>query len=126
MDELTALAFHGSPYRTTEYLSADRPSRVFARIAADEGDQIFLFGHTHDQIHREAGMAHFVNPGSAGCPPQPGLAPWAVVDVEVDTLTVEFRTAPFDQEMVLNDLRAARLDAELLTAPPLERAAVRA
>ena len=123
--EMTALAFHGSPYRTTEYLSADRPSRVFARIAADEGDQLFLFGHTHDQLDREAGVVHFVNPGAAGCPTLPGLAPWAVVGVEEGTLAVEFQTAAFDQDLVLNDLRAARMDPDLLTAPPLGRAAAR-
>jgi predicted phosphodiesterase len=63
----TALLFHGTPLKQNEYLWEDRPSRYFARIASDEGDDVFCFGHTHQTYHRVLGPAHFVAAGSVGC-----------------------------------------------------------
>ena len=53
--------------KQNEYLWEDRPSRYFARIASDEGDDIFCFGHTHQTFHRVLRPAHFVGAGSVGC-----------------------------------------------------------
>ena len=50
-----------------EYLWSDRPSRVLARLASDEADDLFCFGHTHEAFHRVVGQAHFVACGSVGC-----------------------------------------------------------
>ena len=57
---------HGTPLKQNEYLWEDRPSRYFARIASDEGDDI-AFGHTHQTFHRVTAAAHFIGVGSVGC-----------------------------------------------------------
>ena len=59
--------FHGSPIKQSEYLWSSRPSRVLARIASDEADDLLCFGHTHEAFHRVVGQAHFVACGSVGC-----------------------------------------------------------
>ena len=64
LDGRSLFLFHGSPLRANEYLWSERPSRVFARIASDEADDIFAFGHTHEAFHRAVGPAHFVACGS--------------------------------------------------------------
>ena len=53
--------------KQNEYLWADRPSRVFARVASDEGDDLMCFGNTHEAFHRLVGKTHFVAAGSVGC-----------------------------------------------------------
>ena len=112
--------FHGTPLKQNEYLWEDRPSRYFARIASDEGDDLFCFGHTHETYHRVSGQAHFVAAGSVGCGGAgDGSARYAVIYVTDADLVVGFRGIPYDRQSVLSDMAAAGLATELLTHPPV-------
>ncbi len=117
-EDRSALLFHGSTIRRTEYLWADRPSRAFARIAADEGDDLFCFGHTHESFHRVIGAAHFVAAGSVGCGADgDARARYAVIYVGGD-IVVGFRNVDYDRAPVIADLAAADLPVDLLSMPP--------
>ena len=117
-EDRSALLFHGSTIRLTEYLWADRPSRAFARIAADEGDDVFCFGHTHESFHRVVGPAHFVAAGSVGCGADgDARARYAVIYVGADVV-VGFRNVDYDRAPVITDLAAAGLPVDLLSLPP--------
>lgn len=112
--------FHGTPLKQNEYLWDDRPSRYFARIASDEGDDLFCFGHTHETYHRVSGQAHFVAAGSVGCGGAgDGSARYAVIYVTESDLVVGFRGIPYDRQSVLADMAAAGLSTDLLTHPPV-------
>jgi hypothetical protein len=112
--------FHGTPLKQNEYLWADRPSRYFARIASDEGDDLFCFGHTHHTYHRVSGQAHFVSAGSVGCGEAgDGSARYAVIYITEADLVVGFRGIPYDRQSVLADMAAAGLSTDLLTHPPV-------
>jgi predicted phosphodiesterase len=115
----TGLFFHGSPLRQSEYLWAERPSRTFARIASDEGDDLFCFGHTHEAFHRVVGPSHFVAAGSVGCgtggDPR---AKYAIVYIGQPEVAVGFRSVEFDMAAVLCDMVDANLPIELLRVPP--------
>jgi predicted phosphodiesterase len=115
----TARLFHGTPLKQNEYLWESRPSRYFARIASDEGDDLFCFGHTHETFHRVSGQAHFVAAGSVGCGTGDGSARYAVIYLTDSDLVVGFRGVEFDRRSVLDDMAAAGLPAELLTHPPV-------
>ena len=116
----TALLFHGSPLKQTEYLWADRPSRVFARIASDEGDDIFCFGHTHEAYHRVVGQSHFVAVGSVGCGSDgDSRARYAVIYIGQPDVAIGFRAVDYDHEPVLRDLGAAGLPIDLMRQPPV-------
>jgi putative phosphoesterase len=116
----TALLFHGTPLKQHEYLWEDRPSRYFARIAADEGDDLYCFGHTHEAFHRVMSQAHFVAAGSVGCcSSTEGRAKYAVIYVTEADVAVGFRTVEYDQAPVLADLAAAGLSTDLLHVPPV-------
>ncbi|HEX2193818.1 MAG TPA: metallophosphoesterase family protein [Candidatus Limnocylindria bacterium] len=119
-DGRTARLFHGTPLKQNEYLWENRPSRYFARIASDEGDDLFCFGHTHETYHRVSGQAHFVAAGSVGCG-EPGVqsARYAVIYVTEADVVVGFRGIEYDRQSVLDDMAAAGLPAELLTHPPV-------
>ena len=111
--------FHGSPIRSTEYLWADRPSRVFARIASDEADDLFCFGHTHEAFHRVVGQAHLVATGSVGC----GIdgdarARYAVVYIGEPDIAVGFRSVDYDHDSVVRDLASIGRSVQLLREPP--------
>jgi len=116
----SVLLFHGSPLKQTEYLWAERPSRYLARIASDEADDLFCFGHTHESFHRVVGQSHFVAAGSVGC----GLvgdsrARYAVIYVGQPDLVVGFRSVDYDHAPVARDLAAAGLPLDLLRVPPV-------
>jgi predicted phosphodiesterase len=111
--------FHGSPLRSSEYLWADRPSRHLARIASDEADDLFCFGHTHEAFHRVVGQSHFVAAGSVGCGGEADQrARYAVVYVGQPEIAVGFRPVEYDQRKVIADLQAAGLSPDLIRVPP--------
>jgi len=115
----SALLFHGSPLRENEYLWSERPSRVLARIASDEADDLFCFGHTHEAFHRVVGQAHFVACGSVGCGTEgDARARYAVVYIGDPDIAIGFRSVDYDHLAVLRDLTAAGLSIELLRVPP--------
>jgi putative phosphoesterase len=116
----TALLFHGTPLKENEYLWEDRPSRYFARIASDEGDDIFLFGHTHQTFHRTLGPAHFIAAGSVGCGEEgDARARYAVLYVTEAEVVVGFRSVEYDRAAVERDMVAAGLSVDLLRIPPV-------
>jgi putative phosphoesterase len=111
--------FHGAPYKQTEYLWASRPSRVFARLASDEADDLFCFGHTHEAWHRVVGQAHVVACGSVGCGTDgDARARYAVVYIGEPDISVGFRSVDYDHVAVVRDMAAAGHPIDLLREPP--------
>jgi predicted phosphodiesterase len=120
VDGRTALVFHGSPMKQNEYLWEDRPSRYFARIASDEGHDIFAFGHTHQTFHRVTAAAHFIGAGSVGCGGVgDARARYAVLYVSDTDVVVGFRSVEYDRDSVARDMAAAGLPLSLLREPPV-------
>lgn len=116
----SAQLFHGSPLKQSEYLWEERPSRHFARIASDEGDELFCFGHSHETFHRVSGQSHFVAAGSVGCGGEGDAnARYAVIYVTDADLVVGFRSIPYDRGAVERDLAAAGLAPTLLARHPV-------
>jgi putative phosphoesterase len=116
------LLFHGSPLRENEYLWADRPSRIFARIASDEADDVFCFGHTHEAWHRVVGQAHFVACGSVGSGTDgDARARYAVIYIGEPDIAVGFRAVDYDHVGVVRDMVAHGLSVDLLRIGPAHR-----
>lgn len=115
----SAYFFHGSPLKETEYLWAARPSRVFARIASDEADDLFCFGHTHEAWHRVVGQAHLVACGSVGCGVDgDARARYAVIYIGEPDISVGFRSVDYDHVGVVRDMGAIGRSIDLLREPP--------
>lgn len=115
VDGRSVFLFHGTPLRQAEYLWENRPSRHFARIAEDESDDLFAFGHTHQSFHRSLMGSHFVAVGSVGCSPDPvPHARYSVVYLTAADLVVGFRNVEYDHESVIRDQRDSGLDPSLL------------
>jgi putative phosphoesterase len=111
--------FHGAPYKQTEYLWATRPSRVFARLASDEADDVFCFGHTHEAWHRVVGQAHVVACGSVGCGTDgDARARYAVIYIGEPDISVGFRAVDYDHVGVVRDMAAIGHPIDLLREPP--------
>lgn len=119
IEDRSVLLFHGSPMRQNEYLWSDRPSRVFARMVSDQGDDLMCFGNTHEAFHRLVGKSHFVAAGSVGCGTIDDMsAQYAVIDMAGPDLMVNFRSVPYDHFRVEADMQAAGLSPLLLRVPP--------
>ena len=119
VDGRSVLLFHGAPQRQNEYLWSDRPSRVFARLGSDEGDDLMCFGNTHEAFHRLVGKTHFVAAGSVGCGTASDPdATYAVIDMAGSELMVNFRSVPYDRGAVDMDMRMSSLPTSLLWVPP--------
>jgi putative phosphoesterase len=111
--------FHGSPLWQNEYLWASRPSRVFARLASDEADDLFCFGHTHEAFHRVVGQAHLVACGSVGCGTDgDARARYAVIYIGEPDIAVGFRAVDYDHVSVVHDMAAVGRSIDLLREPP--------
>ncbi len=116
----SVLLFHGSPLKQNEYLWSDRPSRYFSRIASDEADDLFCFGHSHETFHRRVGQSHFVAVGSVGCGVAgDARARYAVVHIGEGEVVAGFRSIAYDRSSVERDLLTAGLAVDLLNVPPL-------
>lgn len=101
---------HGSPRRMNEYLFEDKPDSTFARIAAGADADVIVCGHTHKPYTKRIGDTLFINVGSAGKPKDGDpRACWALVEISVDGVKVEFRRVAYDVEQVVQ----AILDSEL-------------
>jgi predicted phosphodiesterase len=119
VEDRSVLLFHGSPNRQNDYLWSDRPSRVFARVVSDQGDDLLCFGNTHEAFHRLVGNSHFVAAGSVGCGTLDDIsARYAVIDVAGPDLMVNFRSVPYDHFSVEADMHAVGLAPSLLREPP--------
>ena len=119
VEDRSVLLFHGSPLRQSEYLWSDRPSRVFARITSDQGDDLMCFGNTHEAFHRVVGKTHFVAAGSVGCGSLEDLTAWyAVIDMAGAELMVNFRSVAYDHLGVEAAMRSLGLPPSLLWGPP--------
>lgn len=125
IDDRSVLLFHGSPLRQNEYLWSDRPSRVFARMVSDQGDDLLCFGNTHEAFHRLVGESHFVAAGSVGCGTLDDMsATYAVIDIAGPDLMVNFRSVPYDHSGVEAEMLAAGLSPLLLRVPPSSHVAL--
>jgi len=119
LDGRSIFLFHGSPLKASEYLWASRPSRVLARIASDEADDLFCFGHTHEAFHRVVGQAHFVACGSVGCGTDgDARARYAVIYIGEPDIAVGFRSVDYDHVSVVRDMAAVGRSVDLLREPP--------
>ena len=119
LDGRSIFLFHGSPLKASEYLWASRPSRVLARIASDEADDLFCFGHTHEAFHRVVGQAHFVACGSVGCGTNgDARARYAVIYIGEPDIAVGFRSVDYDHVAVVRDMAAIGRSIDLLREPP--------
>jgi predicted phosphodiesterase len=118
VDRRSVLLFHGTPLKRNEYLWADRPSRMYARIAADEGDELFAYGHTHETVHKLVGQSHFVACGSVGCGSH-SRARYAVIYLGQPDIAVGFRSVDYDSSGVVADLERAGLPIDLLRVAPV-------
>src|SRR3954451_7915829 len=102
---------HGSPRQGNEYLSEDKPPRLYERLAGAERSDVLVFGHTHKPWVHEYGGVLFVNCGSVGKPkdgdPRAGFA---VLDVdEQGRVQATIERVPYDAGAVACDVAAAGL-----------------
>ena len=110
-DGLNLLCFHGSPTSFDDIILPAAPDDVFEKFLSPYADQILTGGHTHAQQIRRNGELFFFNPGSVGFayshyqPDGQFFAdPWAeyaILTMEKDQTSLEFRRVPFDiQELI--------------------------
>jgi putative phosphoesterase len=104
---------HGSPRKVNEYLFAEKPARLYERLAAAEDDDVLVFGHTHKPWVRSHGGVCFVNCGSVGKPKDADpRAAFAVLDASSGRFEVAIERVPYDAAEVAAEVRAAGLPGE--------------
>jgi putative phosphoesterase len=103
---LDLFCFHGSPRFDTDSVLPTTPAVELDRLLADAPTaRVFAAGHTHLQMLRPHRAAVLVNPGSvglplgalsAGDPPLPTRAEYAIATVGVGELEIVYRRVPVD------------------------------
>jgi predicted phosphodiesterase len=115
-DGTTLLCYHGSPRSFDERITAETTDDALHEMLANTPAQVYVGGHTHQQMLRRYRDAIVLNPGTVGftkdtIPPggptrNPSWAEYATVAINGGRLDVSLRRTPFD----LDELFAA-LDA---------------
>jgi putative phosphoesterase len=112
-DDLTLLAFHGSPRSFDDEIYATTPDEELESMLAGHEASVFVGGHTHFQMFRRFGESIVVNAGSVGQPFRRRrrgvmrLSPWAeycLVAYEAGTLAIEFRRTAVDVEDLIGTM----------------------
>jgi putative phosphoesterase len=100
---------HGSPRKVNEYLFEDKPDSLYERLAAAEGADMLVFGHTHRPWVRDFGGVRFVNCGSVG-KPKDGDPRAAFAVISGNEVTIE--RVVYDARTVAAEVKQAGLPAE--------------
>jgi putative phosphoesterase len=121
-ENLTLLAFHGSPRSFDDYIYATTSDDELESMLAGHEADVYAGGHTHFQMFRRLRECVVVNAGSVGQPfrrRQAGmmrLSPWAeygIVNYSDGKLGVELRRAPLEVESLAEMVRTSGMpDAE--------------
>jgi putative phosphoesterase len=77
-------------------------------LLAGYGADVVIGGHTHFVTDRLVDGIRALNPGSAGMPRTCGAASWLLLEDDGDALAITHRSAPFDIDAVVSDLRRRR------------------
>jgi putative phosphoesterase len=131
-DQLTLLAFHGSPRSYDDEIYATTSDEELEGMLAGHEADVFAGGHTHFQMFRRFGESVVVNAGSVGQPfkrQRRGvmrLSPWAeycIVVYERGHLAVELRRTAVDVDNLSATMRRSGMPhaerwAELWTQEP--------
>lgn len=113
-DDMSLLAFHGSPSANTDLLFATTPEADVARMLGDSQATILAGGHTHTQLVRRYRDMLLINPGSVGLPferpvpdrpiRRPPWAEYALLDVTRGRVSVDLRRTPIALDALLDSV----------------------
>jgi predicted phosphodiesterase len=130
--QLDLFCFHGSPRANTDSVLPTTPAAELDRLLADVlAARVFASGHTHLQMLRSHRALLLVNPGSvglpltalsAGNPPVPTWAEYAIVTVGADELEILYRRLPVDSTRWRQRWRGCRTRAGRAISRPGSRA----
>lgn len=117
------LLVHGSPRSETDVVNADTPDADVREMIAGARADVILLGHTHEPLDRTVRGRRLINPGAVGYPQdEGGSARYALLTWERG-LHVDFRLVPYDVEVTIGRLMAARRPYRLWIAEMLRRGA---
>jgi len=110
------IGLHGTPTLNTVYWTEDRPDSFCTHMAGFAGAQpgdVVAFGHTHKPWYRQVEGIHFLNTGSVGRPKDGDWrAGYVVLDVDQETVRVEFVRVEYDIEAAMEGILASELPDE--------------
>ena len=105
-DDTTLLCYHGSPRSYDERITAETPDAALHEMLGATPAQIYIGGHTHQQLLRRHRDALVLNPGTVGFVKDaiapatlirnPSWTEYAVITYDGVQLDVSLRRVPFD------------------------------
>lgn len=111
------LGYHGSPTSFDDILMPDAPVADFERLLGPHAVPFMAGGHVHVQYARHFGPSTHFNPGSIGLafrwstvkdvPLILRRAEYAVLEVDGDRMSLDFRRVPYDVEAWFQALRTS-------------------
>jgi predicted phosphodiesterase len=103
---MTLLCYHGSPRSYDERITAETPDEALHEMLSQTPAQLYVGGHTHQQMMRRYRGTLVLNPGTVGfakdaIPPaaqvsNPSWAEYAIIASDGGQLDVSLRRVPFD------------------------------
>jgi predicted phosphodiesterase len=105
-DGTTCLLVHSSP-GTDDGTGVDKDmsDAQIDNLMHGFSDDLLCVGHTHQQINRNVGKWHILNPGSISNPRAPILqASYAILDAVPQGYEIEHRLVDYDREQVISQV----------------------
>ena len=78
--------------------TAEENEVMFLGIEAD----IYLYGHTHEEIYNVKNNKMYINPGALGCPGKTQNAPYGILDISNGEVKYEQLHAKYDVQEVID------------------------
>ena len=69
---------------------------------------IYLYGHTHEEIYNKINNKIFINPGALGCPGKTDVAPYGILIIDEKSIEYEQKYAKYDVEEVINRIKGIK------------------
>ena len=67
---------------------------------------VFIFGHTHEDIYYEDENKKYINPGSLGCPIKNGAANFGILEIENNTIKYKQCMKKYNVDKVIEEIRS--------------------
>lgn len=80
--------------------SAEENEIMFSGIDAD----IYLYGHTHEEIYNSINNKVYINPGALGCPGETNFAPYGILNINKSNIEYQQLYATYDAKKVIEEI----------------------
>ena len=91
----------GSFRKHIKHANLEENEEMFLGIDAD----IYLYGHTHENVYNKNYSKIYINPGALGCPGKTNDAPYGILDISNNKIEYEQLKVSYNVQEVIEEIK---------------------